>query len=100
MEEDWKRAKGPFAVILAPPALWLLIFFVVPLAIVWAYSFGQNVGPTTSEISGTFRQDRKSVGMGKSVSLRVDFGGRRIIKTKETQPTVIRNRLNTSKSIM
>jgi len=55
MEEDWKRAKGPFAVILAPPALWLLIFFVVPLAIVWAYSFGQNVGPTTVEISGTFR---------------------------------------------
>ncbi|ARS28141.1 ABC transporter permease [Sphingomonas sp. KC8] len=55
MEEDWKRAKGPFAVIFSPPALWLFVFFVVPLAIVWAYSFGQNTGPTTIEISGTFR---------------------------------------------
>jgi len=55
MEEDWKRAKGPFAAIFTAPALWLLIFFVVPLAVIWAYSFGQNVGPTTIEISGTFR---------------------------------------------
>lgn len=55
MEEDWKRARGPFAVIFTAPALWLFIFFVVPLAIVWAYSFGQNTGPTTIEISGTFR---------------------------------------------
>src|SRR3546814_19489575 len=29
--------------------------------------------------------DRKSVGEGKSVSVRVDLGGRRIIKTKKTQ---------------
>nr|WP_089219988.1 ABC transporter permease [Sphingomonas laterariae] len=55
MEEDWKRAKGPFAIIFSPPAFWLFLFFVVPLAIVWAYSFGENVGPTTIEISGTFR---------------------------------------------
>ncbi|WP_380873063.1 spermidine/putrescine ABC transporter permease [Sphingomonas sp. DBB INV C78] len=55
MEEDWKRAKGPFAAIFTAPALWLFVFFVVPLAVIWAYSFGQNVGPTTIEISGTFR---------------------------------------------
>src|SRR3546814_17444270 len=29
--------------------------------------------------------DRKSVGSGKSVSVRVDLGGRRVIKTKQQQ---------------
>src|SRR3546814_12179065 len=32
---------------------------------------------------GLFRQDRKSVVSGKSVSVRVDLGGRRIIKKKK-----------------
>src|SRR3546814_12722635 len=31
-------------------------------------------------------QERKSVGQGKSVSVRVDLGGRLIIKKKNTQP--------------
>src|SRR3546814_20707454 len=40
-------------------------------------------------IPGTFsspnpKVDRKSVGKGKSVSIRVEFGGRRIMKTKKT----------------
>src|SRR3546814_14443034 len=34
--------------------------------------------------------DRKSVVSGKSVSVRVDLGGRRIIKKKTTQPTLQR----------
>lgn len=55
MDEDWKRAKRPFALIFLPPAAWLILFFVVPLAVIWAYSFGQNAGPTTIDISGTFR---------------------------------------------
>ncbi|AGH49787.1 MULTISPECIES: ABC transporter permease [Sphingomonadales] len=54
-EQDWKRARGPFAAVFTAPALWLLAFFVVPLAIVWAYSFGETTTPTTIEISGTFR---------------------------------------------
>src|SRR3546814_17041764 len=33
--------------------------------------------------------DRKSIGVGKSVSGRVDPGGRRIIKTKNSNKTVI-----------
>src|SRR3546814_13178456 len=32
---------------------------------------------------GTFKADRKSVGKGKSVSVRVDRGGRRIYKKKK-----------------
>src|SRR3546814_974345 len=36
----------------------------------------------SSRLIGAERQDRKSVVQGKSVSVRVDLGGRRIIKKK------------------
>ncbi|MEY4953566.1 MAG: hypothetical protein RL299_1990, partial [Pseudomonadota bacterium] len=32
---------------------WLLLFFIVPMGIVWFYSFGQNVGPAEIDITGT-----------------------------------------------
>ncbi|MGB6949748.1 MAG: ABC transporter permease, partial [Methyloceanibacter sp.] len=37
-----------------PPIVWVVVFFLAPLAIVWAYSFGQNQGLTEVDISGTF----------------------------------------------
>src|SRR5262249_49325682 len=37
-----------------PPIAWVVVFFLAPLAIVWAYSFGQNQGLTDVDISGTF----------------------------------------------
>ena len=37
-----------------PPIVWVVVFFLAPLAIVWAYSFGQNVSLTEVDISGTF----------------------------------------------
>ncbi len=37
-----------------PPIAWVVVFFLAPLAIVWAYSFGQNAGLTDVDISGTF----------------------------------------------
>lgn len=52
--QDWKRQRGAFAAIAGGPVLWLLLFFIIPLAIVWAYSFGSNEGLTTIRISGTF----------------------------------------------
>src|SRR3546814_15239008 len=48
---------------------------------------GSSLGP----------EDRKSVGSGKSVSGRVDLGGRRIIKKKRN--TAAANHSNTSKTI-
>jgi spermidine/putrescine transport system permease protein len=51
--QDWKKAKRPFAAISAVPILWLLIFFIAPMAVVWLYSFGRNAGLTEIEISGT-----------------------------------------------
>jgi spermidine/putrescine transport system permease protein len=52
--QDWKQQKGVFASIASAPIIWLFVFFVVPLGIVWAYSFGRNIGLTEIDISGTF----------------------------------------------
>ena len=52
--EDWKRQRSLFASIAGAPLAWLIIFFIMPLSIVWAYSFGRNVGLTEIDISGTF----------------------------------------------
>jgi spermidine/putrescine transport system permease protein len=55
LEQSWKQAKAVFAGALGPPLFWLLAFFLAPLAIVWAYSFGENQGLTEIAISGTFQ---------------------------------------------
>ncbi len=52
--EAWRQARGTLAATLGPPLLWLTLFFIVPLAVVWAYSFGRNAGLTDIDISGTF----------------------------------------------
>jgi spermidine/putrescine transport system permease protein len=52
MDESWRQAREMFAALFAPPALWLLLFFLAPLAVVWGYSFGVNTGPTSIEVTG------------------------------------------------
>lgn len=54
MDEDWKRAKAVFAAVAGPPTVWLLAFFLIPLAIIWAYSFGENKNLVEITIDGTF----------------------------------------------
>jgi spermidine/putrescine transport system permease protein len=54
MDETWKRAKGLFAAMAGPPVFWLLAFFLVPLAIIWAYSFGENKNLVEITVNGTF----------------------------------------------
>jgi spermidine/putrescine transport system permease protein len=51
---DWRRSLTGFAGLLGPPLLWFILFFAVPMAVVWGYSFGTNVGISDIEISGTF----------------------------------------------
>ena len=53
MEQHWTRAKGAFAAILSPPALFLAVFFLVPTGIVWLYSFGRNADLTHIAVTGT-----------------------------------------------
>ena len=54
MEQTWRQAKAAFAAIAAPPLIWLALFFLVPMTVIWAYSFGENVGPVTIDLTGTF----------------------------------------------
>jgi len=54
VDEPWKRAKGAFFTLSVPPIAWLLAFFLVPLAIIWAFSFGENRTLTQIAVSGTF----------------------------------------------
>lgn len=61
MEQGWKQAKAVFASALGPPLFWLILFFLVPLAIVWAYSFGQNVGLTEVSFTGTFANYARAI---------------------------------------
>jgi len=35
------------------PALWMMLFFVVPLSVIWAYSFGRTLGLTEVVVTGT-----------------------------------------------
>jgi len=53
VDESWNRARGVFAVLFVAPVFWLAVFFLAPLAIVWAYSFGENQGLTQIVITGT-----------------------------------------------
>jgi spermidine/putrescine transport system permease protein len=52
--QDWKGQKTAFAAIAAAPMAWLIGFFIIPLGVVWLYSFGRNIGLTEIDISGTF----------------------------------------------
>jgi spermidine/putrescine transport system permease protein len=54
LTDDWRQARGVFAAVSAPPVLWLLLFFIAPLALIWGYSFGENVSLTEIAINGTF----------------------------------------------
>lgn len=38
--QDWRKNKLVFAILMAPATFWLVVFFTIPLAIVWVYSFG------------------------------------------------------------
>ena len=59
--QDWNAQKRPFAAIASAPVFWLALFFVVPMGIVWLYSFGQNSGPATIEISGTLDNYKRAM---------------------------------------
>jgi len=54
MEQHWKSAKALFGAVLVPPLFWLALFFLVPMGIVWLYSFGENLGLTEIALTGTF----------------------------------------------
>lgn len=51
---DWRRSPASFALSAIPTLGWLVAFFIVPLALVWLYSFGENRSLTDIEITGSW----------------------------------------------
>ncbi len=51
--ESWRKNRTVFWVLNLPPGLWLLVFFIIPLGIVWVMSFGERQGIIEIEITGT-----------------------------------------------
>ena len=51
--ESWRDQPVVFWTFLLPGALWLLCFFLAPLAVVWLISFGERAGPVDIVITGT-----------------------------------------------
>ncbi len=53
MSGSWRQEKPAFFMVLTAPALWIVLFFVVPLSVIWAYSFGRTLGLTEVVVTGT-----------------------------------------------
>ena len=61
MPEGKITARGPLWATFGPPAFWLVAFFLVPMAIIWAYSFGHTVGQTSIVIDGSLSNYGRAV---------------------------------------
>ncbi len=51
--ENWRRGRSAFWLIGLGPTFWLVFFFLIPLAIVWLYSFAELRGLVDMEVTGT-----------------------------------------------
>ena len=51
--ESWRRSLPVFFAFSAPTIIWLLVFFLIPLGIIWFYSVGENVSFTEIDVTWT-----------------------------------------------
>ncbi|MGB0854503.1 MAG: ABC transporter permease [Pikeienuella sp.] len=51
--ESWRRSLPAFSAFAGPTTLWLMVFFLIPLALIWLYSFGENVSLTEIKTTWT-----------------------------------------------
>lgn len=51
--EPWFRFKRIFYTVGIPPTVWLIAFFLVPLGLIWLFSFGEKVGVVGIDITWT-----------------------------------------------
>ncbi|MDX5367711.1 MAG: ABC transporter permease, partial [Alphaproteobacteria bacterium] len=42
--ENWKNSARAFWASIAPPTFWLVAFFIIPLSLIWLYSFSSKTG--------------------------------------------------------
>ncbi len=59
--ESWREQPVVFWTFILPGGLWLLGFFLVPLALVWLMSFGERSGPVDILITGTLTNYLKAL---------------------------------------
>lgn len=52
--ESWRKSRLVFLLVGLPPTFWLAFFFLAPLAIIFAFSFGEKVGIVDIDILTTF----------------------------------------------
>jgi spermidine/putrescine transport system permease protein len=51
--ESWRRNPLVFWIFALPPTFWLVVFFLVPLGLIWAFSFGEKQGIIGIAVTGT-----------------------------------------------
>jgi spermidine/putrescine transport system permease protein len=51
--DSWRRNPLVFWIFSIPPSVWLIAFFIAPLALVWVMSFGEKRGIVDIAITGT-----------------------------------------------
>jgi spermidine/putrescine transport system permease protein len=51
--ESWRAQPVVFAVFLLPGLLWLLVFFLVPLGLIWTIAVGERAGPAEIVVTWT-----------------------------------------------
>ncbi len=59
--ESWRRNKLAFAVLALPPTAWLVVFFTLPLAIVWVYSFAERGPQGQIELAVSFANYARAI---------------------------------------
>jgi spermidine/putrescine transport system permease protein len=59
--ESWRQQPVVFWTFVLPGGLWLLLFFLVPLALIWVLSFGERSGPVDILITGTLANYLKAL---------------------------------------
>lgn len=60
--ENWTDNKRIFWIFALPGTFWLVAFFLVPISIIWALSFGEQVSLTKTEITGTLEHYTRALG--------------------------------------
>lgn len=59
--DDWKRHPLVFWLFSIPPTFWLFLFFLVPLALIWVFSFGEKRGIVDIETTWTLANYARSL---------------------------------------
>ncbi len=52
--DEWRRHIGLFTILMAPALIWLVVFFLLPLAAMFGLSFSEQSGLTETSLTWTF----------------------------------------------